>query len=105
MFVPYRFRGPAVAKIKSEQNKESPMSAPTPINISLANVEPTWSHALRVWWSWQWRTLLFGLILSVITMPIGMVVGIVFGATGIGHVIAQIMGFLTFAFVGIYVMK
>jgi|SRR5882762_2504747 len=81
------------------------MSAPTPIAISLATIEPTWSHALRVWWSWQWRTIVFGLILSVITMPIGMVVGIVFGVSGVGHLIAQLMGFLTFAFVGIFVMK
>ena len=81
------------------------MSAPTSVHVSLATIDPTWGHALRVWWSWQWRTIVFGLILSVITMPIGMVAGIVFGQSRVGHIVAQLMGFLTFAFVGIFVMK
>src|SRR5947209_17975343 len=33
--------------------------------ISLATVDATWKIALRVWWSWPWRTLIAGVLLSM----------------------------------------
>jgi len=39
--------------------------------IELLRIEPTWRMALRIWWSWQWRTILvsvgIGLLLDVWT--------------------------------------
>ena len=33
--------------------------------INLSTIDPTWKIAVRVWWSWQWRTFLAGTLLSM----------------------------------------
>ena len=81
------------------------MSAPTPINIALSTIEPTMGHGLRVWWSWQWRTLVSGLVLSLFCIPIVMVLNIIFGSSKIGFVAGQLLSFAVFTGAGIFQMK
>ena len=73
--------------------------------IALATVEPTWGQAVRVWWSWQWRTILTGIVLTLVCVPIAMVISIMFGASRLGVVTSQLLSFAIFTASGIFQMK
>jgi membrane protein implicated in regulation of membrane protease activity len=84
------------------------MSAPTtdPLIVSLATLEPTWEHALRVWWSWQWRLLIATILIGLfINLWLGTVGGAV-GLTARGFAIARpILSFVFSGLVSLYLFK
>jgi hypothetical protein len=45
-------------------------------------VEVTWGHALKVWWSIFWRAVLFGAIAGFVA---GFIVGVIGGVAGTDH--------------------
>jgi hypothetical protein len=34
------------------------------VAVALSTIEPQWKHAIRVWWSWQWRTFIATFLLT-----------------------------------------
>jgi hypothetical protein len=84
------------------------MNAPTvnPLAVSLATVEPTWEHALRVWWSWQWRILVATILLGIFTNVWLGTLAWAIGLTGRGLAIAsQVLSFVFSGLVSLYLFK
>ena len=52
------------------------------MNDAPAELEVTWQRALRVWWSYTWRTLVFSILLGIV---LGATAGIALGAMGKAH--------------------
>jgi len=73
---------------------------------AIEEVEPTWSHAARVWWSLVWRGTLFGAIAGTIA---GAVVGVAGGMAGWDQqstgTLANAAGLLAGVPIGVCVVK
>jgi len=74
--------------------------------VELSTIEPTWKHAIRVWWSWQWRVSIAGGLLSFFT---NLWLGVLSGAVGMGGVgltiSTQVAGAIIMGLVGLYFWK
>ncbi len=84
------------------------MNAPTvnPLAVSLATLEPTWEHALRVWWSWQWRILVATILLGIFTNFWLSTAGGAIGLNARGFAIAsQVLSFVFSGLVSLYLFK
>jgi len=81
-------------------------STPTPLEVGLATIEPTWRIALRVWWSWQWRVFIAGFLLDLF---VSFWIGAIGGAVGLHYrgalVARQISNVVVFTAVGLYFFK
>jgi hypothetical protein len=56
---------------------EKHMSRPTnPLTVRVNAIEPKWGHALRVWWAWQWRIAVFGVLIELFIQLLGYAHGI-----------------------------
>jgi ABC-type dipeptide/oligopeptide/nickel transport system permease subunit len=54
-------------------------------------IEVTWGHALKVWWSFFWRAVIF---CAVAGFVLGFIIGIIGGIAGADHqVITMLSGF------------
>ena len=71
----------------------------------MEEIEVTWNHAIRIWWSLAWRGILFSVIAGALA---GFIVGAVLGALGMGENIekyGQLVGLLVGIPVGIWVVR
>jgi len=72
----------------------------------MEEVEVKWIHAIQVWWSWLWRTMVFVLPFSVLA---GIVVGIVFSLLSINIqeyiLIPQALGGVIGIYFSVRIMK
>src|SRR5262245_8747807 len=82
------------------------MSNTQSMALALQTMDPTWKIAVRVWWSWQWRTLVAGILLSIfVNFWIGIAAGMI-GLRGSGlAVLSQIIGVVINAAVGLFFFK
>ena len=68
--------------------------------------ELTWGIAIRVWWSFMWRALLFGFLLGAVA---GFIVGFAGGFLGLSKeqviLYSQILGAIMGCIAGVMVMK
>jgi ABC-type sugar transport system permease subunit len=66
----------------------------------------SWGDALRVWWAWFWRTVLFSLIVGFV---LGGILGFFLATRGYGEesieALSGLVGLLIGAVIGIVVMK
>ena len=71
----------------------------------MEKVEVTWGTALRVWWSYAWRCVVFSAILGFVLGGIGgFVVGIM-GKPELGGSVGGTIGYIGSIPVSIWVMK
>ena len=71
----------------------------------MQKIEVTYSHTLRVWWSYVWRTVLFSAILGAVLGFIGgFIVGFM-GRSDMGGLVGGVLGYLGSIPVSIWVFK
>lgn len=46
-------------------------------------VHPTFKHAMRIWWSYCWRSLLMAIPAAIIGGILGFICGFILGAVGV----------------------
>jgi len=73
---------------------------------SSSYIQPTLGHALRVWWAFYWRVMLFG---SVIAFVISLLLGITGPAAGLPQPLillaARVEGLVVTFIVALFVMQ
>jgi ABC-type multidrug transport system permease subunit len=69
------------------------------MRLKMEEIEVKWIHAVQVWWSWLWRTMIIVLPVSFL---VGMLAGVMMAALNLdvqkNAFLIQIVG----AFIGIY---
>jgi hypothetical protein len=84
------------------------MSAPalSPLNVRVTVLEPNWGHALRVRWSWQWRVLVFMLLMGLF---IRLCLSYLMAGLGMTaswfEVFGSVLGFVLSGLVSLYIFK
>jgi len=77
-----------------------------PLAVNLATVDPTWKHAVRVWWSWQWRIFIATILISIAVRWWFAFIG---GAIGLGawgyEVTTQIVIYAASSLVSLYLFR
>jgi len=72
----------------------------------MEEVEVKWIHAIQVWWSWLWRTMVWVLPIS---FAMGIIVGIAFNILGINiqenTIYIQIVGGAIGIYFSVKIMK
>ena len=80
--------------------------APTPLNVKVTVIEPKWGHALRVWWSWTWRVMLF---MALMGLFISLCLSYLMSAMGVSAqvftIFATVLCTVLSALAGIYIVK
>ena len=69
-------------------------------------LEVTWGHALKVWWSITWRTVLFGLVIGFVVGVLAGVVGAASGtSSGAIQTISSLLGFVIGMLISIWAVR
>ena len=72
----------------------------------MEEIQATWEHAAKIWWSWVWRAVLWAIPASA---AFGFVAGFIMALTGIpiepNKVYIQIIGGLIGVYFAIFAMK
>lgn len=68
--------------------------------VELNRIDPTWRIALRVWWSWQWRTLLGSVGIGVLIY-----VWATFWFGGLDPEVRAALSYAVWITVGVYFFK
>jgi hypothetical protein len=74
--------------------------------MEMEEVQVTWKHAIKIWWSWLWRAMLWTLPTA---LAFGFIVGLVMAMSGIPiepyQLYLQAAGGFIGIFFGIYTLK
>jgi hypothetical protein len=72
----------------------------------MEEIQVTWKHAIKIWWSWLWRAVLWTLPTA---MALGFIVGLMMASYGIPiepyQLYLQAVGGCIGVFFGIYALK
>jgi hypothetical protein len=78
-------------------------SAITPASDEI--LKPTMNRALRVWWMYSWRALIYSLVaLVVVSYPMGLTLGLFAPSRRVMTLFGLVLGFVVSAAVGLYVI-
>jgi len=87
---------------QTERRDNSP--AEQPVDSSLA-LEVTWARALKIWWSYAWRCLLFSLAAAFALGFVGGLLLALVGLAELGPIVGRVLGNLAGIMVSIIVLK
>lgn len=72
----------------------------------MEKIEVTWQLALKIWWSFAWRSTLLSFIVGMVAaFPVGVIAGMVDAPKEVSAVLSGFIGLAVGLWMQIYVMK